>query len=71
MKAKCSVCGKDAKIVKGNHWKTGMEVELIEGTCGHPECLKNYEESMEESYRMVKESYDFEVLTQELSNVKA
>lgn len=71
MKAKCCVCDKDAKIVMGEHWKTGMMVELVEGTCGHPDCVREYEASMEEGYRLAEEEYEFRKMMEEIDNAKS
>ena len=71
MKAQCCICGEDAKIVKGNHWSTGLEVELVEGTCGHPKCVKEYEAGMEEGFRLAEEEFEFRKMMEEIDNAKA
>lgn len=53
---KCSICGeKDAKIVMLPHWQTGLIQPFVEGTCGHPECVREYERAFEIGYEMAKQ----------------
>ncbi len=71
MKAKCCICDKDAKIVKGNHWKTGLEVDLVEGTCGSPDCVKEYEAGIEEGFRLAEEEHDFRKMMEDIENARS
>ena len=71
MKAQCCICGDDAKIVKKHHWSTGLEVDLVEGTCGRPECLSVYEEGMQEGFRLAEEEFEFRKMMEEIDNAKA
>lgn len=71
MKPKCCICEKDAKITIGQHWRTGMPIELTEGTCGSPKCVKEYEKGMEEGLRLAEEENEINLAILELENFNA
>jgi hypothetical protein len=55
-KVRCSICqDRDAKIVMLPHWKTGLIQPFVEGTCGHPECVKEYEQALEYGYQEARQ----------------
>jgi hypothetical protein len=37
------------------HWKTGLIQPFVEGTCGHPECVKEYEQALEYGYQEARQ----------------
>lgn len=57
---KCSICvEKDAKIVMLPHWRTGVMTEFNEATCGHPECLRLYDQFITEEELMMDAARDY------------
>jgi hypothetical protein len=71
MKAKCCICDKDAKIVLEKHWKTGLIIELTENTCGEPDCVREYEASIEEGFRLAEEEFEFRKMMEEIDDAKS
>ncbi len=60
-KVMCSICGKkEAKIVMLPHWKTGMIIPFLEGTCGHADCVKEYDEVLAQVDAQMEDQYGWE-----------
>lgn len=62
MSIKCCICEKkDARLTMSTHWKTGMLMEFVEGTCGDEKCLRQYNEGFELGYELamldIEEAY--------------
>lgn len=67
MRTKCCICGeKDAKIKLDKHWKTGLVMEFVEGTCGDAACLEEFDRGLEIGYELAKKEIEQELLEDEV-----
>lgn len=56
METMCCICGKKkSRISVSKHWKTGLQTEFVEGTCGESACVKEFEEAIEIGIELAKE----------------
>jgi hypothetical protein len=66
-KVKCCICmERDAKIVMLPHWRTGLTMPFVEGTCGHPDCVREYEAGLEIGYELAKQEREEQFYEEEL-----
>jgi len=65
---KCSMCmEKNAKIVMRPHWRTSLIQPFIEGTCGQPKCVKEYEQALEYGFELARQEIE-ESIFEEIRN---